>query len=59
MRPLFGVGQGHCFIDKSNLNGETTLEVMNSLPELRAQCPDVDKIMLHMTYEAPNKRYVL
>ncbi len=33
------LSQGHCFIDKANLNGETKLEVYSSIRETRAFCP--------------------
>ena len=48
------------FIDKSNLNGETTLEVMNSMVQTKALCAnekDIEKLALTLTYEAPNKRF--
>jgi len=33
------LAQGHCFIDKANLNGETKLEVYSALRETRVFCP--------------------
>lgn len=33
------LAQGHCFIDKANLNGETKLEVYSSVRETRVFCP--------------------
>jgi magnesium-transporting ATPase (P-type) len=52
--------KGHCFIDKSNLNGETTLEVMNSMVQTRPFAKDektLQGLSLSLTYEAPNKRF--
>lgn len=50
--------KGHCFIDKANLNGETRLEVYNSLMETRAQArrdEDLAQISFVCGAEAPNK----
>lgn len=53
--------KGHCFIDKSNLNGETTLLVMNSMvqtrPLLKDESDGFAKLALKLVYEAPNKRF--
>jgi phospholipid-translocating ATPase len=54
------LSKGHCFIDKSNLNGETTLEVMNSIVITRQACKeeaDIAKSKFHLTFEPPNKRF--
>jgi magnesium-transporting ATPase (P-type) len=54
------LSKGHCFIDKSNLNGETTLEVCNSMTHTRLQCKDLSglsSLSLSITYEPPNKRF--
>ena len=51
--------KGHCFIDKANLNGETRLEVMNSVPTTR-HLTDSDALLatsLTLTYEQPNKAF--
>ena len=45
--------QSHCFIDKSNLNGETKLEVMSAIPEVAAACADeaaLCNLQLHLNY---------
>lgn len=49
--------KGHCFIDKANLNGETALEVMFSLPSTRsftAVPDDLNKLRARVAWEAPN-----
>jgi len=54
------LSKGHCFIDKSNLNGETTLEVMNSMNHTRNWCKDDASLVnmsLTLDYEPPNKRF--
>ena len=56
----FVVLLSHCFIDKSNLNGETHLEVMNSMVQTRPLCKDaasMSKLNLTIQYEPPNKRF--
>lgn len=52
--------KGHCFIDKANLNGETTLEVVSSLTTTRAMISSDNDLRLfscHFEYEPPNKRF--
>lgn len=46
--------KGHCFIDKANLNGETKLEVLSSLPQTRELCKDLDSLDISLQYEGPN-----
>ena len=51
--------KGHCFIDKSNLNGETTLEVMSSLMQTRS-CKDsaeLANLEFQLEFEPPNNRF--
>ena len=47
----------HCFIDKANLNGETTLEVLNSI-ELLHKYFKIEENIQHLNctlaYEPPN-----
>ena len=50
--------KGHAFIDKSNLNGETALLVVNSMVQTRPFAKDdaaVQSLSLALTYEPPNK----
>jgi P-type E1-E2 ATPase len=52
--------KGHCFIDKANLNGETTLEVMSSIPQTRHWFKTDDsakEFACSLDYEPPNKRF--
>ena len=51
--------KGHCFIDKANLNGETRLEVMNSMPTTRhiTQADALLATQLTLTFEQPNKTF--
>ena len=51
--------KGHCFIDKANLNGETRLEVMNSMSSTRhiTQSDALLTTSLTLTYEQPNKSF--
>jgi len=54
------LAKGHCFIDKSNLNGETTLEVLNSMVQTRPFAKDersLAGLSLSLQYEPPNKRF--
>eukprot|EP00457_Paulinella_chromatophora_P000244 gb/GEZN01000244.1/.p1 GENE.gb/GEZN01000244.1/~~gb/GEZN01000244.1/.p1 ORF type:complete len:1614 (-),score=328.46 gb/GEZN01000244.1/:227-5068(-) len=51
------LAQGHCFIDKAALNGETTLEIKTSIKETRAVCQSEDSLrqwQSTLIYEAPN-----
>ena len=53
--------KGHCFIDKANLNGETTLEVLTSVQQTRNWCRDEGKHLssfdCEIEYEPPNKKF--
>jgi len=53
--------KGHCFIDKANLNGETSLEVMVSLPALRKYCNEhgtrFGSLSVEMDWEAPSSNF--
>ena len=52
--------KGHAFIDKSNLNGETALLVVNSMVQTRPFAKDdaaVQSLSLALTYEPPNKHF--
>lgn len=49
--------KGHCFIDKANLNGETKLEVLSSLPQTRELCKDLDSLDISFQYEGPNGHF--
>eukprot|EP00462_Mataza_sp_D1_P024450 CAMPEP_0175135858 /NCGR_PEP_ID=MMETSP0087-20121206/8961_1 /TAXON_ID=136419 /ORGANISM="Unknown Unknown, Strain D1" /LENGTH=1356 /DNA_ID=CAMNT_0016418565 /DNA_START=258 /DNA_END=4328 /DNA_ORIENTATION=+ len=53
--------KGHCFIDKSNLNGETTLEVASAINVTRPYCKDGGEGFLELEamleYEPPNKNF--
>jgi magnesium-transporting ATPase (P-type) len=53
--------KGHCFIDKANLNGETTLEVMTSILETRKYTKNdgarLSEMRAEMDFEAPNDRF--
>ncbi len=52
--------KGHCFIDKANLNGETALEVVQSLPQTKCLVQndaDVCNLSLSISYEQPNKHF--
>ena len=51
--------KGHCFIDKANLNGETRLEVMNSVTTTRhiTESEALLATSLTLTYEQPNKTF--
>lgn len=54
------LAKGHCFIDKANLNGETTLEVLSSLQATRPFCKDeasLAEFEFDIEYEPPNKRF--
>lgn len=52
------LAKGHCFIDKANLNGETTLEVLQCLKEIKAKgLEDFQKLQLELVYEDANKRF--
>jgi magnesium-transporting ATPase (P-type) len=53
--------QGHCHIDKANLNGETTLEVVTSVAQARKYVLDdqsgIDSFRCRLIYEPPNPRF--
>eukprot|EP00457_Paulinella_chromatophora_P000134 gb/GEZN01000134.1/.p1 GENE.gb/GEZN01000134.1/~~gb/GEZN01000134.1/.p1 ORF type:complete len:1594 (-),score=227.78 gb/GEZN01000134.1/:1866-6419(-) len=52
--------QGHCFIDKAALNGETRLEIKNSLLETRELCKNevnLGKWEVKLTYEHANGKF--
>ena len=51
--------KGHCFIDKSNLNGETKLEIMTAFKPMRELLLNkaLHDIKFTMNYEPPNKKF--
>ena len=57
--------RGQCFVDKANLNGETTLEVMSAPHALRPLIEDRGEgsgdslrlVDLHVRFEAPNAHF--
>ncbi len=54
--------KGHCFIDKANLNGETSLEVFSAPPAFRPYCINADGSGLRgldvtVTYEPPSSNF--
>jgi len=53
--------KGNCFIDKSNLNGETTLEVLSSIKSTVEACNNgaegIEQLVIELTYERPNHKF--